>query len=108
MGNNFDNMSVPHSRQQPWLAGWARRDLHHEQTVFEVDLLGQKDACEAASSQLAAKEIRANLISGIRQILIAGARLAQPAQERRRAGLVQTQQPLERLRIARKAGNVLG
>ena len=67
-------MGMPHPRQQPGLTGLARRNLHDDQTVFKVDLLGQEDPGEAAASQLTAKEVRPDFIAGVRQILIARGR----------------------------------
>ena len=81
VGKDLDDVGVPHPRQQPGLSGLARRNLHDDETVFKVDLLGQEDPGEAAAPELAAKEVRPDFIACVRQILFAGGRLGPAAQQ---------------------------
>ncbi len=56
--NDLDNVGVPHPCQQPGLACEMGRNFHNQETVFKVDLLGEEDSCETASSQFSTQEIR--------------------------------------------------
>ena len=72
---------MAHPRQQPGLPGGARRDLHYDETVFKVDLLGEEDPGKTAATQFAAKEVRPDRVAGARQILITADRFDKVIQQ---------------------------
>ena len=59
VGDDLDDVGMPHPRQEPRLAGHSRRHLEHDQAILEVGLLGQKYAGETAAPQLATQDDKA-------------------------------------------------
>ena len=104
MPEDLDDVRMPDAGQEPRFRGDPRGDLHHHEPAIEVGLLGEEDASEPATAQLADQEIRADLVADLGQ----GCRIGPVAEPRRAERAVQGEQPPERVALGGEPLEVIG